>query len=840
MVLWKYTLREISSRPGRAVLTLLSIVIAVAAVVAVKVATVTTRHAYQEMYASLAGRAALEIVAEGGGTYDQQIVAQVEKVPGVKAAVPVLMQPTTLYHHNSPVQFLVMGIDPLRDEAVRDYELVEGDFFRNDDGALMEVGFARSLGVGVGSEVKLLTKQISQLRKNVPIVGLLAPKGAAQFNQGGTIFLTLRAAQRMFREPRSVNTTSLLLEESADPKVVQGALAAILPPGLMVRTPLARTQLGSETLQNLDQGLSFAYTMTLVLATIVILNTFLMNVSERRRQLAILRALGTTRGQIIGMLLREGLVMGLVGTAVGSVLGLAGAYGLSTAMAKAYNTSVTSLQLSPEPFLWALVLGPGMAVVAMFVPAHLAGKVTPLEGMRPIVAETSRPVSPVLTVLGVVSFLLTGGALAATVFGLLPIQMATAIGVLYTASLVLLIPAVLGPVSGLCAAALRPLFGTESQLAYRQIVRRRTRSSLTVGVLYVSLSAGIGLGTAILNNVQDVRNWQARTFVGDFFIRAFQPDIASGKAAVMPESLRDEFFAIPGVTGVDVLRFVQDVKANDQQVNAVLRDFTAGDRLPLDLKSGDPAEVRQRLAQGEVVLGTVLAHRLGVGVNDSITLGTRKGPQRMRVAGVTNEYIVGGLVVHLDRSVGKELLAADGADLFIVRAATNAVGKVETQLKAVCEKNGLLLHSFADLRRRLENLMNSVIAGLWGIIALGLVVAGFAVANTLTMNVLEQTREIAMLRVVAMTRRQVRKSILAQAAILGLFGVTFGVISGGFSAYTMNLCTPAVTGRPIDFALDWGLLAGTYLVALGITLLAAWLPARRAMQLNLLIALQYE
>jgi putative ABC transport system permease protein len=161
-------------------------------------------------------------------------------------------------------------------------------------------------------------------------------------------------------------------------------------------------------------------------------------------------------------------------------------------------------------------------------------------------------------------------------------------------------------------------------------------------------------------------------------------------------------------------------------------------------------------------------------------------------------------------------------------------------MKAICDKNGLLLQSFADMRRRLDNITNGVVAGLWGIMALGLVVAGFAVANTLTMNVLEQTREIAMLRVVAMTRRQVRKTILSQAAILGVFGVTLGVIAGMVAAYTTNLCTPAVTGRPIDFVLSPGLLIGTYAVALGIILLAAWLPARRAMRLNLLIALQYE
>jgi len=354
------------------------------------------------------------------------------------------------------------------------------------------------------------------------------------------------------------------------------------------------------------------------------------------------------------------------------------------------------------------------------------------------------------------------------------------------------------------------------------------------------------LGTAILNNVDDVRSWQEKTFVGDFFIRAFQPDLAAGKTAIMPESLKDEFLKIDGVSGVDAIRYVKDVTLTserdkkDQPVDAVLREFPAGDKLPLDLKVGDPDEVRRRLREGEVVICTVVAHRMGVKAGDEIILQTRQGPKKIRIAGETNDYWLGGLVVYLERSVGKKLLAVEGADLFIVRAPAEALTAVENRLKTICDESGLMLQSFTDLRRRLDQLMNSVIAGLWGIMALGLVVAGFAVANTLTMNVLEQTREIAMLRVVAMTRRQVRRTILAQAAILGLFGVTVGVISGAISSYTMNLCTPAVTGRPIDFALHPGLLIGTYLVALGIILIAAWLPARRATHLNLLIALQYE
>jgi putative ABC transport system permease protein len=386
------------------------------------------------------------------------------------------------------------------------------------------------------------------------------------------------------------------------------------------------------------------------------------------------------------------------------------------------------------------------------------------------------------------------------------------------------------------------LLGASGQLAQRQIVRRRTRSTLTIGVLYVCLSAGLGLGTAILNNVQDVRNWQTRTFVGEFFVRALQQNLATADSAVMPESLKAGFAEIEGVASVEAWRIVKDVTVSGQGVYAILREYQLQkSELFFDLKAGDPAQVRQGLLEGDVVLGTVLAHRMGVKIGDQVTLQTLQGPKSVRVAGITNEYIIGGLVVHMDYRFGRKLLGAEGADVYIVRAQEGAaLASVEAQMKAICDKNGLLLQSFADMRRRLDNITNGVVAGLWGIMALGLVVAGFAVANTLTMNVLEQTREIAMLRVVAMTRRQVRKTILSQAAILGVFGVTLGVIAGVAAAYTTNLCTPAVTGRPIDFVLSPSLLFGTYVVALAIILVAAWLPARRATRLNVLIALQYE
>ena len=194
-----------------------------------------------------------------------------------------------------------------------------------------------------------------------------------------------------------------------------------------------------------------------------------------------------------------------------------------------------------------------------------------------------------------------------------------------------------------------------------------------------------------------------------------------------------------------------------------VRDFTDHGNLPLAIKDGDPAQVRQQLAQGEVVLGAVLAHQIHAEVGDEITLDTSEGPKRLRVAATATVYLAGGKMIYMEGQTARRLLSADGVDMYVVNTVPGALADVEAKLKSLCGQRGMMVHSFADLRRHVDELMRGVIAGLWGLLALGLVVGAFGIANTLTMNVLEQTRELALLRVVAMTRWQVRKTILAQA-----------------------------------------------------------------------------
>jgi len=836
VILWRVSLREILTRPGRALLTLLSIVIGVATVVSISIATSTTRLAYREMFASVTGRAELEVTADGGGSFSEKVLGQVEGVPGVKAAVPLLQRPTVMHVKGRRAKLMALGIDPARDEAVRDYDLAEGRLFSDDSGALLEANFARSMGIALDDEIKLVTPRgLRQLQ----VIGLLRARGAGSYYLGGLVFMPLRSAQSAFAARGHVDTVQVVLDDPASDANLIAAIGQQLPTGVRVARPATQTQLVEQTLKATNHGLLLATSFSLLLATFIILNTFLMNVTERRRQLAILRAIGATRRQVSRLLIGESLLMGATGTALGILVGLGGARLLTKALDRLLMTSMPSMNITSIPFLLAVVLGLGISMLGAWSPARRAGRLSPLEGIDGVLREDAAPSSHRISLAGLLLSAASGAVITACIFGVFPMEVAILSGVFLLIGFVLVIPAMLDGLLGLIDNA--SSFGTpvELPLAHRQIPCHRTRSVLTIGVLFVATSTGVAIASSALDNIQNVKDWYHRAIVGDFFVRAMMPDMATGLSADLPEAIGEDLRGVPGITDLDTIRFVRATAAGESAV-VIVREFTSDAQVYFDLTSGDPQQVRSEILQGDVVIGTVLAQRTGLTLGDTISIDTRKGPQPFRIAGLANEYLVGGLAVYMERRVAKEWLGVEGVDGYIVRTHPEALAGVQAALQKICDKHGVLLHSSAEIRQLIDGMTVEIDACLWGILILGFVVAAFGVFNTLTMNVLEQTREFGLLRVVAMTRRQVRKTILSQAVILGGAGLAPGVLVGLALAYLINLATMPAIGHPVEFRLHLALMAGSFAGAFVMVLVAAWLPAQRAARLNLTTALQYE
>ncbi|HEY2762020.1 MAG TPA: ABC transporter permease, partial [Pirellulales bacterium] len=214
------------------------------------------------------------------------------------------------------------------------------------------------------------------------------------------------------------------------------------------------------------------------------------------------------------------------------------------------------------------------------------------------------------------------------------------------------------------------------------------------------------------------------------------------------------------------------------------------------------------------------------------------GKKSFPVAAVINDYQSGGLMLHMERAVAKLELGYEGISSYVIKADRNRLPEVRDQLQKIADSNGLMLLNYEDIRSKVDQMMSGVVACLWAMVVLFLSASGVGVTNTLTINVLEQTRELGLLRIVAMTQNQVRKTVFTQAMIMAVLAVVPGIIAGVSVAYIINLAMMPIIGHPVQFTFHPALLLGGFAAGLTVVAFAAWFPSDRAARLDLLEALR--
>jgi putative ABC transport system permease protein len=895
----RFSRRQMRTRPGRALLTLMSIVLGVAAISSVEMLAVSIRNASQNLFATVTGRAAL-VIQNGNQPIDQSLVDVVDKVDGVEAAVPVIQFNASISTRNEETSTrtrgMAMGVDPARDSALRDHVIVSGSFFDDAQPAVdpetgeeddrrqvvLEESFARARDLKVGDEVKLTGAK----RAGFPlrIVGLVKSTSYARATAGGLAMIKLSDAQAsMYGGKKKVTAIQIVLKSGVDEADVAKRINAALPPGVVAEEPRGRTAVLEQTMHPTEQGLSIAVVFVTLLAAFIVFNTFMMNVSERRRQMAILRAIGGTRSQLFGTLITEALVLGLIGTLLGIFLGWRGTVWTTYVLGHVLEVDFPIAQLTWRVAVEGGAFGIGIALVGAIVPAWQASKLTPLEAMSPLARQDGERQGSILIVVGILLVGVGGCLLYMTMRGYVPVTWGVYPALLQLLGLVTLFEATLvEPVSHFLGKLLHPFFGPPATLARRQIVRHQTRSALTAGVLFIAAATGIGLSYVILDTVTNVRDWYKRTIIGDFYIRVALPDFATGESPETPEEfderlneydpawLRSQIAAHAGDAD-KVAALTQKLEDTGVQsvdrariVDARIRKAGSGEGVETKLGArqyptpvhaqfdflpgeGDPETIYQQLTTLDpqtglprAVVSSVVATQLDLHVGDVAELQTAEGWQKFLVAGVNNEYLVGGLMVWMHRPNAEKLLGISGYDGYIVMVKPGHEAQVRRQIEPLTKEYGLLFQSFAEIHKTIDGIIRSSDFMLWALVFVEFVVASFGMVNTLTMSVLEQTRELGMLRIIAMTREQVRRTIEAQAIIIGLMGIVPGMAVGLVIAYLMNIATFASIAHPVKFGFHPWMVLGTLAGAMALVVVAALLPAYRASRIDVLKALQYE
>jgi putative ABC transport system permease protein len=750
MRLWNYTIREIRNRPGRTLLTFTGITLGLATVVATQLTCDAARRAYRDLFESLGGGPVLEITAPDMGSFAADLARPLASIAGVRAVVPQVQGVAAVAGKGGNLPVPVLGDDT--------------DGPPGDGDALLDANLAQALGLTSGES---LVVWFPSGPATLHVTGLLkAQRGGAR---GGRLVVSLAGAQRLFALAGRVNSLQVRLADGADSTRVQAELTRRLPAGLVVQPPGTRGVLGHQTLLAAERGLTALSIVALAAAGGVVLNTFLLNLSERRRQLAILRALGATQGQVTRLLLREALLLGGLGTVTGCAAGVVLAAALLAVMEQYLGIALPRLSPAPEPFLAAAILGPGTALAATVLPAWLAGR-------RPPLAE------------------------------LLPAPCAN-------------------PLPRLTARLPLGLIGT---LAGQQLTQYPLRSGLAGSVLALALAVTLCFGQTVRGIRADLRHWYATTIVADFLVYGSVPDTGFLLTTALPGELAEEIGHLEGVETVEQLAFVP-VRSGSRAVLLLARTFSAMRPLPLDLAGGDESAVRRGLREGQVVLGVALARQMGLHRGDPFPLMTPRGPIDLRVAGTVVEYAAGGSAAYLEWEAAGRLLAMPGPHVFLVSARAGGVAALAPRLRDFCDRRHLVLESNADLRSLMDRDVARITGALAALMGLIFVIAALGIVNTLLRNVHEQRRQFGILRALGMTRGQIRRIVLAQGLLLGLVSLIPGAATGIALAFLIQRLGMAGSGT---FRLSGSLLFGACALTVAVALLASLLPARQTLRLS--------
>jgi putative ABC transport system permease protein len=513
----RFSRRQIRTRPARAFLTLFSIVLGVAAISAVEMLSVSIRGASQQLFSTVTGKAALVVQAAADAPLEASLLPKIAAVEGVKAAVPIVQGNVTIFtghgESNAKTRGMVLGIDPQSDAALRDQELAAGRFLGDppteaekvkpaaEDAeeeeepeelpeVVLEENFARARNVPIGDDVRILS---AGGRKKFRVIGLLRATSYASATAGGMAYVDIPTAQQMFLDGEK-QYTSLQIVAANDEEVPALAerINALLPPGIKAEPPAGRTAVLEQTMHPTEQGLNVAVVFVTLLAAFMVFNTFMMNVSERRRQMAIIRAVGGTRRQLFSILIRESLFLGIIGTVIGIIIGYWGTVFATFILGRGLEVDFPTADLTPWIAAKASLFGIGIALAGAIYPAWRSSQLTPLEAMSQLApADTERshigPVSAGVLLLTVGSVLLY-----LTMNGYLPIDWGVYWALIQLLGMVVLAESImLVPGAAIVSRMIRPLFGVAASIAHRQVIRHQTRSALTSGVLFIAAATGV-------------------------------------------------------------------------------------------------------------------------------------------------------------------------------------------------------------------------------------------------------------------------------------------------------------------------------------------------------------
>jgi putative ABC transport system permease protein len=844
-VIARLTWRGVLAHKWRMLLTVLAVVSGVAFVSGSFILTDSLRRSFDSLFSEIAEGIDLEVrssLAFGdAGTSERdpiplELVDVIAAVPGVATAEGNIQRFVTII--DSDGEAYSTGGAPTfgnswSPNSIGGTVLLEGDYPTGPNEMAMDKATSERVGYELGDTVTV----VGSAGKRAFILVGLAGRGDSEGFGGAAITLyDLATADDFLAGDGKADTIDLAVEDGASVDQVAAAIQDVLPPNLEVVTG---QQVADEIASDINSFVSIFGNVLLGFAGValfvsafLIFNTFAIIVSQRLRELALMRAVGADAGQVKRMIVGEAFIVGVIATVLGIGFGILVAkaiVALFNAAGAGFPSAATVL--SPRTVIVAIVIGMGVTVAAAVVPALRAARIPPVAAMRPEIGFTALQTTrrlvtgAVMTIVGLVLFAVgvfigPGGTIATLI-------LAGGGAVLLFIGIASLSTLIARRVAGAIGAPIAAVFGVPGRLARDNTQRtpRRTASTaaaLMIGLALVSLVSVVGTSVKATFIDQLDTSVTADFFITDKNFTGLPPAFAIRLAELEELDAVSPFRAAPA-----------RIAGETKQIGAV--DPVSFGRL-VDIGIVDGAI--EDLVDGGLLLHTDPATDLGVTVGDTVEVQWQNGQETtLEVKGVYADSSVAGnwltsvdtIAAVTEREARDFFIGARIADGVAIETARDAVEAVATDFPSA------QVQDQAEFRQSQEDQLDQILSIIYGLLAFAIFIAVIGIANTMALSVFERTREFGLLRAVGMNRRQLRRAIRWESVIVSVFGALLGIIVGLPLGVGVAIALPDTVVSQI--AVPWSTIVVILLVSVVVGLVAAILPARRAARIDILQAI---
>lgn len=849
------SLRTLRARPLRSALTAGGIVLGVGMVFGVLLLVGTIHSTFGKLYDAIYAKT--DVVVSGKDSAGALPASSIDHIRVVKGVASASGEVTSVFRtvdghgrvaRSRSNQLFTVGVDYAQPDAMAIERVAGRDPIPGRGEIQVDAGWAKDHGHRIGDTVRLSTPSgVTTLR----ISGLFQLGGGLDLGGYGTASLAVQDARKLMDKPDTWDEVDVIVAKGASVRDVRARLARRLGAGVEVATPTTKRDEGLQQLQSLDVVLYFFSGIALFVGAFLILNSFNMTVLQRLREIGTLRALGAPDRRVAGSILAEALVLGVAGSLGGLALGAGLAVLLVKAM-QSFGMPVSTVDFALWPAIVAIITGLIATLAGAAWPATRAARVSPIVAMRGGTPPSRRGPGLRRALIGLALFVpgtaigglfwfgdgSQSGALAAV--GGIGSTMVMFLG------MVLLAPFVVLPLVRLLARPLQAVMPAEGRLAVDAAQANPARTSATAATLLVALSVVVVNATVASSFVGSVKHELDQRFARDLTVQPLDYQDYGPPQAGISRQLRRQIAGLPEVAAVARRRVlpVSKLPGSDAQGLIVAYDPYEYDKVDHPNYTGAPRDqVLGGLAAGGVVVAKPYAKTHGIGVGERLKLEGAGGVVRAPVVGLVDSLDGGGTTIQVSLDTMAQIYGVKTDTQLAVKARSAADRapldrRVDTLLAQ--RYPGLEALSNAEVKQRTTDAIDQQFAFFNAIVAIAVLVGALGIVNTLSMSVLERTREIGVLRALGASRWRVRRTMGDESLLIALAGTVAGMLVGLFVALIWIVGLQQRTFPGLQLRLPAQTLVTIAIAGVVIGIVAAVLPARRAARLDPLTALRYE